>query len=67
MIEPPPVSIMRGIAALLANTIVLRLTVITRSQSSSLTSTTVPRCEMPTLLSRISRRPYWSIAASTMR
>ena len=50
-----------------ASTIVLRLTVITRSQSASLTSTTVPRWEMPTLLSRMSTRPYRSTAAWAMR
>ena len=47
MMEPPPDSIMRGITALAASTMVFRLTFITRSQSASLTSTTVPRCEMP--------------------
>ena len=67
MMEPPPAATMCGMAYLLASTMLLTLIDITWSQSSSDTSTTVPRREIPTLLSRISSRPYRSMQASTMR
>ena len=67
MMDPPPTSIMRGMANLLHMTMVFTFTAMMWSQSSSDTSTTVPRREMPTLLSRMSSRPYRSMQASTIR
>ena len=67
MMEPPPLSIIFGMAYLLHRTMLLTLTAMTKSQSSSLTSSTEPRREMPTLLSSTSRRPHRSTAASTIR
>src|SRR5712691_8832042 len=63
---PPPVRRMAGIACLDARNIVSTFTCMTRRQLSSLSSTTEPRLPMPTLLSRRSRRPKRSRAASTM-
>ena len=57
MMDPPPVSTILGMANLLDNTMLLTLMAMTRSHASSSISTTVPRWEMPTLLSRISSRP----------
>ena len=52
MIEPPPPSIILGTACFEVRTMLLRLTSITRCQSSSSTVTTLPETVMPTLLTR---------------
>ena len=67
MIAPPPPSIMTGIACLPVSIMLLRLVSMTRSQSPSSTPTTFPGARMPTLFTRMSRRPYRLTAASTMR
>ena len=48
--EPPPASIICGMAYLLVSITLLRLTSITESQKSSSTSVTEPGPLMPTLL-----------------
>ena len=66
IIEPPPVSNIFGIAYLLVNIILLRLVSRTLSQFSSSTLVTSPTPNIPTLLTRISRRPKEEIAKSTI-
>ena len=67
-IAPPlAVLIMAGMACLESRNIVSTLTCMTRRYSSGFSSTTLPRLPMPTLLSRKSRRPQRSTAASTSR
>src|SRR5262245_60924061 len=67
-IEPPlAVLIMAGMACLESRNIVSTFTCMTRRYSSGFSSTTLPRLPMPTLLSRKSRRPQRSTAASTRR
>ena len=67
-IAPPfAVLIIAGIACLESRNIVSTLICMTRRYSSGFSSTTLPRLPMPTLLSRKSRRPQRSTAASTSR
>ena len=57
------VLIIAGMAYFAARNIGSTLTCMTRRQVSGVSSTTVPRLPMPTLLSRKSRRPKRSSAA----
>ena len=58
MMEPPPASIIRGMACLLVSIIDFRFTSSTRSHRSSSTSTTLPLPRIPTLLNRMFTPPY---------
>ena len=65
MIEPPPVSIIRGIAWREVSTMLFRFKVMILSQSSRAISVTRSRWLLPTLLSSMSSRPYSETAKST--
>src|SRR6266849_6268655 len=67
MIEPPPAFCMCGITSRDSKKIDFTLTVITRSQSSSLRSRTVARRMMPALLNRMSILPNSRSVRSTTR
>src|SRR5437867_4142650 len=67
MIAPPPRWIMGTAAAWVASSMDLRSTAITRSHSSSEVSRRSLRDSIPTLLWRMSRAPYRSMAALTIR
>src|SRR5262245_51727831 len=58
MIEPPPLSFIRGRQALVHSIVVVRLASSTLFQLSSVTVSGVPAALIPTLLWRISRRQY---------
>ena len=63
---PPPFCRMAGMACLAIRNMLSTLTCITRRQLSSVSSTTVPRLPMPTLLSSRSSRPNRSSAVLTI-
>src|SRR4051812_2796213 len=66
MIEPPPPAFIMGMQYLVQSIVVVRLASITLCQSSSLTVSGVPGAPMPTLLCRMSSRPYCFIAKSAI-
>ena len=63
-IAPPPCAIIWGISYFRQSQTPLRLTLMTRSQSSSVQSTMFPNAMMPALLWAQSRRPYDSTACA---
>lgn len=67
MMEPPPWRIMCGTTSRAVSIGPLRLIACTRSQDSSVTSTSSPNSSMPTLWCSTSIRPKRSRASATMR
>lgn len=63
---PPPDRRIAAMAGLLAFTMVVTLTRIWRSHSASETSAMVRATPIPTLFTRMSRRPQRSMAAATI-